>query len=180
MLSWLQQIIIVKLCFTTMFHIGFISWQKVLYLHYFVACILWDFIVLGLVLSWWKIEHEMKKQCSFAIGLREGFLQKRHVRSIWLEVEESCQAVNFASISREGLTRETLAKSSRLAWLFSFQHVLLTWLFRKLASREIHLFFNSYSIFHQLNTKPNTIKSHKIQWTKLKQLQHFLSWNKAT
>ena len=33
--------------------------------------------------------------------------------------------------------------------------------------------------FHQLNTKPNTIKSHKIQGTKLKQLQHFLSWNKA-
>ena len=32
---------------------------------------------------------------------------------------------------------------------------------------------------HQLNTKPNTIKSHKIQGTKLKQLQHFLSWNKA-
>ena len=33
---------------------------------------------------------------------------------------------------------------------------------------------------HQLNTKPNTIKSHKIQWKKLKQLRHFLSWNKAT
>ena len=32
---------------------------------------------------------------------------------------------------------------------------------------------------HQLNTKPNTIKSHKIQGTKLKQLQDFLSWNKA-
>ena len=32
---------------------------------------------------------------------------------------------------------------------------------------------------HQLNTKPNTIKSHKIQGTKLEQLQHFFSWNKA-
>ena len=32
---------------------------------------------------------------------------------------------------------------------------------------------------HQLNTKPNTIKSHKIQEIKLKQLQHFLSWNKV-
>ena len=31
---------------------------------------------------------------------------------------------------------------------------------------------------HQLNTKPNTIKFHKIQGNKLKQLQHFLSWNK--
>ena len=34
-------------------------------------------------------------------------------------------------------------------------------------------------ILHQLNTKLNTIKSHKIQGTKLKQLQHFLSWNIA-
>ena len=34
-------------------------------------------------------------------------------------------------------------------------------------------------ILHQLNAKPNTIKSHKIQGNKLKQLQHFLSWNKA-
>ena len=34
-------------------------------------------------------------------------------------------------------------------------------------------------MLHQLNTKPNTIKSHKIQGTKLKQLQHFLLWNKA-
>ena len=34
-------------------------------------------------------------------------------------------------------------------------------------------------ILHQLNTKPNTIKSHKIQGIKLMQLQHFLSWNKA-
>ena len=32
---------------------------------------------------------------------------------------------------------------------------------------------------HQLSTKPNTIKSHKIQGNKLKQLQHFLSWNEA-
>ena len=32
---------------------------------------------------------------------------------------------------------------------------------------------------HQLNTKLNTIKSHKIQGNKLKQLQYFLSWNKV-
>ena len=35
-----------------------------------------------------------------------------------------------------------------------------------------------YTRFHQLNTKHNTIKSHKIQGTKLKQIQHFLLWNK--
>ena len=32
---------------------------------------------------------------------------------------------------------------------------------------------------HQLNTKPNTVKSHKVHGYNLKQLQHFLSWNKA-
>ena len=47
------------------------------------------------------------------------------------------------------------------------------------ASREIHLFFNSCSILHQLNTKPNTIKSHKKTRNKIMQIQHFLSWNKA-
>ena len=56
----------------------------------------------------------------------------------------------------------------------TFSRVSFWWAFR-----EIHLFFNSCSILHQSNTKPNTIKSHKIQETKLKQLQHFLSWNKA-
>ena len=50
----------IKLWFTTIFYVGFIPWQKVLYLHYFVPCILWDFIVLDLVLSWWRIEHETK------------------------------------------------------------------------------------------------------------------------
>ena len=34
--------------------------------------------------------------------------------------------------------------------------------------------------FRQLNTKLNVIKSLKIQGTKLKQLQHFLPWNKPT
>ena len=58
-------------------------------------------------------------------------------------------------------------------------HVALSQVSFSLASHEIHLFFNSCSILHQLSTKPNTIKSHKIEGTKLKQLQHFLSWNKA-
>ena len=38
---------------------------------------------------------------------------------------------------------------------------------------------NFLSNLHQLNTKPITNKSHKIQGNKLMQLQHFLSWNKA-
>ena len=75
-------------------------------------------------------------------------------------------------------SRDTF-KTDSLARLFSFHHVLLMWLLRGLASREIHWFFVSCLILHQLNTKTNTIKFHKIQGTKLKQLQHFLSWNKS-
>ena len=47
-------------------------------------------------------------------------------------------------------------------------HVALSQVSFSQASREIYLFFNSCLILHQLNTKPNTIKSHKIQETKLK------------
>ena len=70
--------IYVKLWFTTMFYVGVVlcwlySIKKVLYLHYFVPCILWDFIVLG----WWRIKHETKNQCNFATNLREEYPVKK-------------------------------------------------------------------------------------------------------
>ena len=46
-------------------------------------------------------------------------------------------------------------------------------------SRKIALIFIACLILQQLNTKLNTIKSHKIQVNKLMQLQHFLLWNKT-
>ena len=89
-------------------------------------------------------------------------------------------------LTRWSISRRT-HKIQPGTWLFSFLHVLLTCPFRGLLfSRtscelvaKLHWFFISYLILHQLNTKPNTIKSHKIQGTKLMQLQHFLSWNKV-
>ena len=70
-------------------------------------------------------------------------------------------------------------KNNSLAQLFSFQsctpHVALS---RLSFSRNPLILHLSLSL-HQLNTKPNTIKSHKVEGYKLKQLQHFLSWNKA-
>ena len=47
------------------------------------------------------------------------------------------------------------------------------------ASRKTALIFIACLILYQLNTKPNTIKSHKIRGNKIMQLQHFLSCNKA-
>ena len=85
------------------------------------------------------------------------------------------QAESFAGwpFSRDTCETDSLAR------LFSFQHVLFMWLFRGQASRKTLMkstcSSNTCSILHQFNTKPNTIKSHKIQGTKLKQLQHFLS-----
>ena len=70
-------------------------------------------------------------------------------------------------------------ENDSLARLFSFQSCASHMLFRSLASRENPLILHLNLSLHQLNTKPNTIKSHKIQGTKLEQLQHFLSWNKA-
>ena len=74
--------------------------------------------------------------------------------------------------------RDTRENDS-LARLFSFQpcapHVALS---RLSFSRNPLILHLSLSL-HQLNTKLNTIKSHKVQGYKLKQLQHFLSRNKA-
>ena len=70
-------------------------------------------------------------------------------------------------------------ENDNLARLFSFQscapHVALS---RLSFSRNPLILHLSLSL-HQLNTKPNTIKFHKVQRYKLKQLQRFLSWNKA-
>ena len=91
---------------------------------------------------------------------------------------------------RDYLTRRPYPRDTRendnLARLFSFQswapHMpfsqkLFSWTSHELVTKCTDLQL-SLSL-HQLNTKLNTIKSHKIQGTKLKQLQDFLSWNKA-
>ena len=91
---------------------------------------------------------------------------------------------------RDYLTRRPYLWDTRendsLAQLFSFQSYAphmpflrepLSRTSRELVAKctDLHL---SLSL-HQLNTKPNIIKFYKTQGTKLKQLQHFLSWNKA-
>ena len=72
-------------------------------------------------------------------------------------------------------TRET----DSLTWLFSFQSCTSHMAILQVSFSRNPLDLQLSLSFHQLNTKPNTIKSQKIQGTKLKQLQHFLSWNKT-
>ena len=96
------------------------------------------------------------------------------------------QAKSFKGTSRDGLSHEVLTKYSLVldssASNMCFSRALFkgTFLLNFLrASRETTLIFISCSILHQLNTKPNIIKSHKIQGNYLMHLQNFLSWNKA-
>ena len=77
--------------------------------------------------------------------------------------------------------RDTRENDS-LAQLFNFQSCAPYMLFSQKpfsrTSRELVAKCTNLQLslsLHQLNTKPNTIKSHKIQGNKLKQLQHFLS-----
>ena len=76
----------------------------------FVHCILWDFIVLGLVLSWWRIEHEIKNQCSFVISSWEGFSWKGHIRSTCWKLKSHASLKDFASVSRVRPSHEIPAK----------------------------------------------------------------------
>ena len=96
------------------------------------------------------------------------------------------QAKSFVDTSRDGLSREVLAKyslalnSSASSICFSCALFAGTFLVNFLwASHKIALIFISCSILHQFNTKSNTIKSHKIQENNLMHLQHFLLWNKV-
>ena len=79
----------------------------------FVLCILWDFIVLGLVLSWWKIRLTMKISAIFRLS-RKKFVSKvsakRPHEKYILEAEMSSIRLNFASTSRERSSCEVPAK----------------------------------------------------------------------
>ena len=66
----------------------------------FVLCILWDFIVLGLVLSWWRIEHVLDEQVDFASVSWEANLRKSHVRSTCWKLK-SCARLLVSRVSRE-------------------------------------------------------------------------------
>ena len=62
----------------------------------FVPCILWDFIVLGLVLSWWRIEHELKNKWIS----QEANPRKSHVRSICWKLKSHVR-LSISRMSRE-------------------------------------------------------------------------------
>ena len=48
-----------------------------------ISCILWDFIILGLVLSWWRIEHVLEKQKDFMRRSREACEKLTRETAMW-------------------------------------------------------------------------------------------------
>ena len=98
------------------------------------------------------------------------FLWVMGVYIVWVKDKK----VTFKILQTESFTGWPFSRDTRetnsLARLFSFQYVLLTWLFHWQASHETltrsTYSSNTCSILYQLHTKPNTIKFHKIQGTK--------------
>ena len=82
--------------------------------------------------------------------------------------------VKYSQNAAWHLTLQLPTRASHVA--FSQEPLLANFLW---ASRKTTLIFIVCLILYQLNTKLNTIKSHKIRGNKLVQLQHILSWNKA-
>ena len=81
------------------------------------------------------------------------------------------QAESLAGISQKALIHKILEKLTAWHDFLASSHVLLTCLFRENSSRELVAKCTDFQLnlsFHQLNTKLNTIKSHKIQGIKLK------------
>ena len=93
----------------------------------FVPCFLWDFIVLDLVLSWWRIEHKMKNQCNFAIGSQEGFPRKKHMTRSWRVIPDYQFRECLASKAFLRNTLETLYLEDFLSVTFlPFTHTIYT------------------------------------------------------
>ena len=105
---------------------------------------------------------------------------------VWVKGKEITHKNPLSRMFRDCLAKWPYPRDTRendnLTRLFSFQSCASHVPFCGLASRKFLAKSTDLQIslsLHQLNTKPNTIKSHKIQGTKLEQLQHFLLWNKA-
>ena len=66
----------------------------------FVSYILCDFIVLGLVLSWERIEHVLDEQVDFTSVSREAYPRKSHVRSTCSKLKSRAR-LSVSQVSRE-------------------------------------------------------------------------------
>ena len=97
------------------------------------SCILWYFIVLGLVLSLWRIEHKMKISAVLQLArwsLRVEVSAKKACEKHMLEVEELSAMLHFVSASQDRSSCKVPVKHS--AWrilsvtFLPFTHTIYT------------------------------------------------------
>ena len=89
-------------------------------------CILWDFIVLSLVLNWWRIEHEMKisivSRLSCEKFAKRVTREKEHIRSTCWKLKSQVPAT-----FRECFVRQAISRGTRyMLCLEDFKYDFLT------------------------------------------------------
>ena len=102
----------VKLWFITMFYAGFIPWKKCCNCINLFLCILWDFVVLDLVLSWWRIKHEMKISKILRLA-RKKFVSKGSCKKAMWEAYAGSWRVKCQTTFREYFVRQAISWGTR-------------------------------------------------------------------
>ena len=90
----IQKYICVNLWLQLYFMLTLFHYKKCCICFNSVPCILWDFIVLGLVLSRWRIEHVLNEQVDFTSVLQEAYPWKSHVRSTCWKLKSHARRTN--------------------------------------------------------------------------------------
>ena len=96
----IQKYICVNLWLQLYFMLTLFHYKKCCICFNSVPCILWDFIVLGLVLSRWRIEHVLNEQVDFTSVLQEAYPWKSHVRSTCWKLKSRAR-LSISRMSRE-------------------------------------------------------------------------------
>ena len=112
------------------------------------------------------------------IGLYGWMVRKSHFKSSRQRVSLVSHEMAFLAKYSWNIAWHMTLQLSVCTFHVAFCGFLYSWASHEV-NRETTLIFIACLILHHLNTKPNTIKSHKIQGNNLLQLQHFLSWNKV-
>ena len=97
------------------------------------SCILWDFIVLGLVLSWWRIKHAKKVNAVLRLPREKLASKGTHEKATWEAHSESwrvkCQAAFREYLTRKAIlrgTHETFCLEDFKCDFLTFTHTIYT------------------------------------------------------
>ena len=111
----------------------------------------------------------MKNQCNFTTNSRGAYLAKRAHEKHMLEVEESCQVVDFTSVSRVRPSCEILAKhfARRIlsVTILSFTHTIYTFITHKimrchLERKTLDRFSTTHTPIFQRESYSSLVRNH--------------------